>query len=224
MKRTVFTLGFIVSLLLCAQNSDAQIPGVGLVTGVIKKVIVALDLKVQQMQNKTLALQNAQKELENRLSLGKLGEINGWLGQEKELYQSYYRELAKVKAAVSDYRTVRKTISQQLQLVGEYKMAWSLFRNDQHFSPAELQYMSNIYGGILQESLKNLDELLLAITDAQTQMDDGERLQLISHASGGLQTNLDHLRQFNGQNAGLSYSRSRDAADREQVRKLYGLK
>ena len=119
MKRAIFTLGFMLSLLLCAQNGHAQIPGVGLVTGVIKKVIVALDLKVQQMQNKTLALQNAQKELENSLSLGKLGEINGWLGQEKELYQSYYRELAKVKAAVSDYQTVRRTISQQLQLVGE---------------------------------------------------------------------------------------------------------
>lgn len=217
-------LSIVLLFLTFHRTASAQVPGVSLVTGVVKKVIVALDLKVQQMQNKVIALQNAQQQLENDLSLGKLNEISGWLGQEKELYRSYYDELSRVKSVISDYQVVRRTINQQVQLVTEYKSAWSLFSNDRHFSPSELQYMSNIYNGILGESIKNLDELMLAVSDAQTSMDDGERLRLISHAAGALQSNLDHLRQFNGLNAGLSYNRSRDAADRQQVKQLYGLR
>jgi hypothetical protein len=34
------------------------------VTGLIKKVIVAIDLKVQQLQNRTISLQNAEQQVE----------------------------------------------------------------------------------------------------------------------------------------------------------------
>ncbi|MDT3402320.1 conjugal transfer protein TraI [Mucilaginibacter terrae] len=224
MKRWIMIVFASLMLLFAGKQTEAQVPGAGLVTGLIKRVIVAMDLKVKQMQNKVIGLQNKQKELENKLSLGKLNEITGWLDEEKELYRSYYDELARVKSILSDYKMVRRTISLQVQLIGEYKRAWALFSQDRHFQPAELHYMGNIYNGILRESVKNLDELVLAITNAQTSMNDGERLRLISHVAGALQTNLDHLRQFNGQNAALSYNRSRNSAERQQVQRLYGLR
>jgi hypothetical protein len=223
MKNAAFTACLLAILLAAGRRSEAQVPGVGLATGAIKKVIVALDLKVQQMQNKVIALQNAQKQLENELSLDKLNDISGWLGREKELYQSYYQELAKVKDLISDYGLVRRTIRRQVQLAGEYKRAWTLFSHDRHFNGDELRYMETIYSGILGESLKNLDELLIAVTGTQTSMDDGERLWLIVRASGALQRNLDHLRRFNSQNAALSYSRSADEEERKQVKQLYGI-
>lgn len=223
MKKLFMICSVVFAMSGACEFASAQVPGAGVVTGLLKKVIVAMDLKVQQMQNKVIAMQNAQKQLENELSLGKLRDISDWLGQEKELYSSYYEELSRVKALVSDYAVVRRTISQQIQLVGEYKRAWSLFSNDRHFNAAELQYMSNIYDGILGDSIKNLDELMLAVTGARTRMDDGERLKLISHASAALQTNLDHLRQFNGQNAALSYSRVKGDQEKAQVRKLYSI-
>jgi hypothetical protein len=223
MRKMMIICNVVLALSCACGAANAQIPGVGLVTGLLKKVIVAMDLKVQQMQNKVIALQNTQKQLENQLSLGKLRDISDWLGQEKELYRSYYEELSRVKALLSDYAVVRRTIRQQIQLVGEYKRAWSLFSNDRHFNAAELQYMANIYNGILGESIRDLDELMLAVTAARTRMNDGERLKLISQASGALQTNLDHLRQFNGQNAALSYSRANGDRDKAQVRELYGI-
>jgi hypothetical protein len=54
-------------------------------------------------------------------------------------------------------------------------------------------------------------------------MDDAERLQRIGQAARSMQTNLDHLRQFNRQNAGLSLMRARDAQDRQNVKQLYGI-
>jgi hypothetical protein len=194
--------------LLTGTAAKAQIPGVSIVTGVIKKVIVAIDLKVQQLQNQTIALQNAEQQLENSLHLSSLNNISGWLGKEKDLYASYYQELNKVRGLIADYDEVKSVISKQKQLVKEYQQASSLFNHDAHFSPTELKYMGNIYNGILQESL---------------QMDDAERLQRIGQAARSMQTNIDHLRQFNRQNAGLSLMRARDAQDRQNVKQLYGI-
>lgn len=223
MKKILYRFALTILSTAAVSGAKAQIAGVGLVTGVIKKVIVAIDLKVQRLQNQTIALQNAEQRLENTLHLNSLNNISGWLGKEKDLYTEYYQELNKVRGLIADYRVVKNVISQQKQLVAEYHQASSLFNHDAHFSAMELKYMGNIYNGILQESLSNLDEFLLAVTSFSTQMDDAERLQKIARASRAMQTNLDHLRQFNRQNAGLSYMRARDARERAAVKQLYGI-
>jgi hypothetical protein len=206
-----------------ANDTKAQIPVVNIVTGVIKKVIVAIDLKVQALQNQTIALQNAEQRLENSLHLSSLNNISGWLGKEKDLYANYYHELNQVRGLIAAYDEVKNVISKQQQLVKEYRQARSLFKHDAHFSAAELQYMDNIYNGILQESLQNLDDLLLAVSNFSTQMDDAERLQKIGQAARAIQTNLDHLRQFNRQNTALGLMRAKDAQDRQNVKHLYGI-
>jgi hypothetical protein len=225
MKRKIHLLTAAVCIFLSFGGSSvhAQIPGVGLATGVIKKVIVAIDLKVQQLQNRTIALQNAEQQLENSLHLSSLNHIADWLGKEKDLYKGYYDELNKVRGLIADYDEVKNVISKQKQLVSEYRQASSLFNRDAHFSAAELQYMGNIYNGILQESLQNLDQLLIVVSNLSTQMDDAERLQKISQAAKSMQTNLDHLRQFTRQNASLSLERAKDVQDRQSVKRLYGI-
>jgi vacuolar-type H+-ATPase subunit I/STV1 len=226
MKRKIKTLTCALACLFFSLTGDivhAQIPVVSLVTGIIKKVIIAIDLKVQQLQNQTIALQNAEQQLENNLHLASLNDINGWLGKERKLYADYYQELSKVKTLISDYDEVKTIIRRQKQLLSEYRQASSLFHRDQNFSASELQAMESIYSGILQESLRNLDEALLAVNSHSTQMDDAERLQLVHQASSGMQTNLDHLRQYNSQNVTLSLERSRDERDRQTLRQLYSL-
>jgi hypothetical protein len=208
---------------LTSQSASAQIPIVSLVTSAIKKVITALDLKVQQLQNQTIALQNAEASLENNLHLNSLNNISGWLNKERTLYADYYQELAKVKTIISDYDEVKKIVSQQQQLLSEYHQASALFHKDNHFSAAEMNAMENIYSGILQESARNLDEVMIAINSFQTQMDDAERMSLVHHASAGMQTNLDHLRQYNNQNVTLSLERAKDEQDRRTVKQLYGI-
>lgn len=213
---------FIV-LFISSGYGRAQIPGVGLVTGIIKKVIVAIDLKVQRLQNQTIALQNAEQVLENKLHLGSLDDISGWLSKEKELYAQYYQELAQVKSYIADYDEVKRLIKQQGQLLSEYQSARNLMALDTHFSPAELRNITNIYNGIMEESVRNIDEVLTAVNNFSAQMSDGERLEVIRHAAGQIQNNLNDLRQFNRRNTRLSVLRARSEQDKQQVRKLYGL-
>jgi hypothetical protein len=224
MKKTIFLTALLLTLLFSGGAVQAQIPGVGLVTGIIKKVIIAIDLKVQQLQNQTIALQNAAQQVENNLHLNSLNNISGWLNKEKDLYAGYYQELGKVRRVIADYDAVKDVIRRQQQLVSEYQNANALFHRDAHFSAGELSYMGNIYNGILSESLRNLEAVSAAVTYLGMQMDDAERWQRIDQAAKAMQTNLDHLRQFNRQNVQLSLSRACDEQDRRGVQSLYGIK
>jgi len=226
MKRKIkilIALAAICFLSISSEKADAQIPVVGLVSGVIKKIITALDLKVQELQNQTIALQNAEQNLENSMSLGNLNDITSWISKERSLYQNYYKELATVETIISDYDEVERIISEQEELVLEYKNAQSLFSQDKHFSASELSEMATVYNGILQESIRNLDEVVLAVKSFVTQMSDAERLLLIHKASAGMQKNLNDLRQYNNNNVWLSLQRATDEQDKQNVKTLYGI-
>lgn len=213
--------GVIFIMFLPMGKADAQI--IDLINQAIIKAINAIDIKVQQIQNQTILLQNAEKELEDKMALGNLNDISGWLDKEKNLYSNYYDELKQVKQVIADYDLVKRIVKQQAQLVTEYKTAYGLFKQDKHFTPDEINKMGQVYSGILQESEQNLDEVLLAINSFQTQMSDAQRLILVHKASDGIQKNLNDLRQYNSNNTMLSLQRSKDKADKQTIMELYGL-
>jgi len=209
--------------MLAHPEAKAQIPIVSLITSAVKKVIVAIDLKVQQLQNQTIALQNAEAEVENKMSLGNLNDISGWLTKEKNLYNSYYQELAQVKKVITDYDEVKQATQQQLELVSEYKTAYNLFKQDKNFSPTEISYMASVYNGILQQSVQNLNEVITAVTAFSTQMSDAERLLLVHKATGSMQKNLNDVRQFNNGNMAITMQRAQENNDMQTVKQLYGI-
>jgi hypothetical protein len=204
-------------------SSDAQISIAEVIKQAITKVIVAVDLKIQRLQNKTIWLQNAQKAIENEMSKLKLNEISDWVEKQRKLYADYFDELSRVKEAIATYHGVKEIIDKQKALLGEYKSAWSLFNKDENFTPDELSYMGKVYSGILNESLKNLDQVFLVINAFVTKMTDAKRIEIINKASDEIEQNLDDLRQFNNQNKMLSFQRAAEKGDIEITKKLYGL-
>lgn len=188
-----------------------------------KKVIKAIDLQIQRLQNKTVWLQNAQKTLENTLSKLKLDEISDWTEKQKEQYKKYYEELAKVKAIISYYQRIRDITQKQVRLVDEYKRAWNLVRQDKHFTANEIEYMALVYSGILEESMKSIDQIALIVKSFTTTMSDAKRLELINQAADQVDTHYSDLVQFNRQNMLLSLSRAKTAHEVEVVKRLYGL-
>lgn len=219
------TLAIVLCLLLTvpAHQAQAQIPIIDVIKGAVKKVIKAVDLQIQRQQNKIIWLQNAQKTLENAMSKLKLNEISEWTEKQRKLYDDYFQELRKVKNLISTYKKTKGIITRQVQLVEEYKKAWNLLRQDKHFSAQELDYMYKVYSGILDESLKNLDQLFLVTNAFATQMTDGKRLELIHTASDNLEKNLTDMRGFNNRNYRISLSRADDITQAEMLKKLYGL-
>src|SRR5215210_386817 len=190
MKKLLIIIALIVSATLePSQKAAAQDPITDVIKAGIKKVIKAVDLKIQRLQNKTIWLQNAQKVVENTMSEMKLNEITNWVEKQRTLYKDYYDELWQVKNTISYYHRVKEITSKQVQLVAEYKRAWGLFKQDKHFTGDELAYMGKVYSGILDESVKNVDQIFLVINSFSTQMSDAKRLEIINNAYNQVETN-----------------------------------
>lgn len=223
MKKYIRILGLslVLWLMVPPQQANAQI--LEIVTGAVKKVVKAMDLRIQRLQNKTIWLQNAQKTLENALSKLKLDEIADWTEKQKQQNAKYYEELAKVKAIISYYQRIGDITQKQLRLVQEYQHAWGLLQQDEHFTAQEIAFMGKLYTGILQESVKNIDQITLVVASFTTTMSDAKRLELINEAANRVDENYSDLNRFNRQNAVLSLQRAKDTHEVQAVKKLYGL-
>lgn len=213
----------IVLALFFSMKSQAQFPIAEIIKAGIKKVIVAVDLKIQKLQNKTIWLQNAQKTLENVLSKTKLTEISGWVEKQRKLYDDYFQELKKIKDALSYYHRIKDIVEDQVAMVKEYKAAWALFRQDQNFTAAELEYMSEIYTGMLGESVKSIDQLLMVVNAFTTQMTDAARMEIINTTAAEMEKGFMDLKEFNNQNKLISLQRASARGEIEYIKKLYGL-
>lgn len=224
MKKLFVFLSFVlIGTIVPINKASAQDPITLIIKEGIKKVIKAVDLQIQRNQNKVIWLQNAQKTLENTMSKLKLDEITDWLDKQKTLYKDYYEELQKVKAIISYYRRIKEITEKQVRLVQEYKRAWGLFKQDKHFTADELSYMGSVYSGILDESVKNLDQIFIVINSFQTQMSDAKRLEIINAAADRIDVNYNDLKTFNQQGIIISLQRAKAQNDVDVVKKLYGL-
>ncbi|MBX2956158.1 MAG: conjugal transfer protein TraI [Cyclobacteriaceae bacterium] len=206
-----------------AQQAEAAIPIAKIIKEAVKKVIKAVDLMIQRLQNKTIELQNAAKVLENKLSQLKLNEIAEWTDRQRELYRKYYDELWKVRNTIAAYQRIRQILARQEQIVDEYRFTWRMINQDKHFTRAEIDYMYRVYTGILSESVYNLDQILLVINSFKTQMTDAKRLEIINKAGDQIEQNYADLQQFNNQNIQLSMNRAKDEHEVLIVKQLYGL-
>jgi hypothetical protein len=205
------------------KGADAQFIVGSVISSTVGRVIRAIDLHVQSLQNQTIWLQNAQKALENQLSKLKLTEISDWSQKQKDLFSSYYQELWQIKTSIAYYSRISEMTQKQVALVNSYNQAWNLLKSDKHFTADELTYMSNVYSGILQESVKDLDQILLVINPNKTQMPDAKRMEIINKSADHMDSNYNDMQQFNNQNKILSFQRASDENEVITLKKYYGI-
>jgi hypothetical protein len=139
------------------------------------------------------------------------------------LHEAFLDGLYLVSPAVRKYPRVTDIINEQAALITEYKSASGAFGRDQHFSRDELVYMMNIYNNLVSQSLKNLDDLSMIVTDSKLRMSDAERLAAIDHIYLESHNQLSYLRRFNDQTAKISWQRAQGTADKQGVKSMYGL-
>ncbi|WP_339870253.1 conjugal transfer protein TraI [uncultured Algoriphagus sp.] len=212
-------------LTLSPRQSEAAVPLaiLEIIKAGVKKVIVAMDLKIQREQNKVLWMQNAQKVLENTLSKLKLEQIADWTEKQRDLYQNYFNELQTVKSAISGFQRVKDISQKQALIVSEYKKVWAVIQQDGHFTSSEKEYMARVYGGILATTVENLNQMALLVKSFTLQMSEGERLALINETANRVDQNYQDLIAFNLSNGQLSLRRAANTKEINQIQYLYGI-
>jgi hypothetical protein len=140
-----------------------------------------------------------------------------------DLHKAFLDALMIASPGVRNYVRVAQIIGLQGSMLSKYQAAWEKFSHDPHFRPDELAMMATVYGNLLGESARALDDLGMLLTDGALRASDAERLNGIDGIYGGMVKRSGELDGLTHSSAMLSLQRAADAADYETVKKLYGI-
>ncbi len=137
------------------------------------------------------------------------------------LHKLFLDGLLSVSPTVRQYKKIADIITTQATILKEYKAAYSQFKGANILSATELNYVSDVYSNLFDKSSKNLDELLMIITDNQLRMNDAERINAIDRLYTDMQDKLSFLRHFNTNTNILQLQRQQSLQEIQSIQQLY---
>lgn len=140
------------------------------------------------------------------------------------LHEAFLDCLWLVSPEVRKYGRIADIVRSQAAIVSEYKAAYRRFNSGGNFNGSELDYLGKVYSQLLKECGRDLDQLMLVITDSKLRMSDDERLQAIDRIYADTDNKLVFLRTFNNQTSVLDLQRKQEKQDILGTQKLYNLK
>lgn len=139
------------------------------------------------------------------------------------LHKTFLDGLLAVSPTVRNYYKVAAIIQDQQLIIKEYKSAFGKFSGLQVFNEQELGYMTTVYHQLLQQSTRDLDDLLTVLTDGKLRASDDERLRQIDEIADNMQNKLSFLRSFNSKTSVLALQRAKEAGSIGTIKNLYGI-
>lgn len=139
------------------------------------------------------------------------------------VHDLFLSRLLGVNPVIRDYKRVAGIITYQKFLVSQYKNAWNRFKDDKHLTLDEIRYIESVYGGLISQSLRNLDDLLTVITAATLRMTDDERLSAIDRIYFDMLSKVTFIKQFNNTTSLLIVQRARAHQDVQTMNKLHNV-
>jgi DNA repair ATPase RecN len=139
------------------------------------------------------------------------------------LHNAFLNDLLSVSPTVQKYHKIADIIKYQLLLVSEYKNAFNSFKSGGSFSPSEISYLESVYGNLISQSLRNLDELTNVVTANKLRMSDDERIKAIDHINDDMEDKLQFLRTFNNSTAVMAAQRQKALQDNQAMKTMYGI-
>jgi len=137
------------------------------------------------------------------------------------LHEGFLDGLMTVSPEVKKYRRVLDIISYQKRIISEYESASRQFKNSGNFKTPEIDYLDRVYKQLFNQSLDNLDQLLMIITSSALRMSDEERLSAIDQIFEDTQDKLMFLRTFNSEALTMSLQRDKKRAEIKTTLSLF---
>jgi hypothetical protein len=139
------------------------------------------------------------------------------------LHELYLDGLLAVSPAVASYPKVTGIIQAEYSIVSDYRTASRRWQADGHFTVSELNYISQTYSMLIQQSGKAIDELVMVLTAGELRMSDAERMGAIDGIYGDITGQLGFLRRFDTGVSVQAIQRLKAAGDIVTLRQLYGI-
>ncbi|MBX3253320.1 MAG: TerB family tellurite resistance protein [Chitinophagaceae bacterium] len=140
-----------------------------------------------------------------------------------KIHEVFLDGLYLVNPNVKKYHRVADIIAGQIAMVKEYKAAYKSLSASEVFTKGELDYLSDVYKRLIDDSIQNLDELTMILTSKQLRASDDERLAGIDRIYEDVQQKLMFLRTFNRQHAMIAVQKMREKTEIGNIQDLNGL-
>jgi DNA repair ATPase RecN len=141
-----------------------------------------------------------------------------------KLHKVFLDGLSEVSPVVKRYKRIADIVDYQLRIVKDSKAAINRLKSDDQFSVEEIRYLSQVYSGLIKETVNCVEELSLVITSGQLRMSDEERLKAIDRLFAKVESQYAFVRDFTNSSLLLSMQRTTEQHQTERMRKLYHLK
>ncbi|MBX2924737.1 MAG: TerB family tellurite resistance protein [Chitinophagaceae bacterium] len=140
-----------------------------------------------------------------------------------KIHEVFLDGLYIVNPNVKKYHRVADIIASQIAIVKEYKAAFKGFSASEVFTKGELDYFSDVYKRLIDDSMQNLDELTMILTSKQLRASDDERIAGINRIYEDVQQKLMFLRAFNRQHAMIAVQKMQEKTEISNIQDLNGL-
>lgn len=139
------------------------------------------------------------------------------------LHQDFINSLSVINPKVKSYARVADIIAYQLRIIKNVSTTIRNLKESYQFANGELDFCKTVFERLLEESLKNLDELFLIVTFDELQMKDDERIKRIDQLYLEMQHKYGFCQSFSDECSVLAMQRLSEQAEIKLSKKLNGL-
>ena len=143
---------------------------------------------------------------------------------EFNLHEVFFSSLKTVNPKIKNAAEVAEIIALQISIVNNFKKAIQTYKSSSYFNNDEMSYISNVYGALTADCLKDIDGLISVITDYTLQMTDDERIKQINKLYADMQDKNAFTQNFTNNAFLLAQQRQKEQNDISVTQQLYNVK
>lgn len=145
-----------------------------------------------------------------------------------DLHRDFISSLSKVNPKIKAYSRVADIIAFQARVIKNINTTIKNIKESNQFNPGELDYCTEVFENLMDECLKNIDELYLIITSDELQSDsyrmkDDERIKRIDQLYFDMQDKHSFCQSFSEECSVLAMQRLSEQSEMTMSKKINGL-
>jgi hypothetical protein len=140
------------------------------------------------------------------------------------LHLDFFGSLEIVNPKIKTYTRVADIIAYQVRIVKNISKTIKNLKESGQFNTDELDYSKAVFENLLDECVKNVDELYLVITSGALQMTDDERIKLIDQLYTDMQDKYSFCQSFSEERSVLAIQRLGEQLEIKFSKQLNGVK
>jgi len=144
---------------------------------------------------------------------------NGTFG----LHSAYFNSLEQVNPVVANDPKGKAILDLQAELINVFDTEIDWQQNSKLLQANELEYVQGVYGNLLAECKKDIDQLNQVLTPGKMQLTDQERLDRLDRLYTSMKDKYSFACDFTAKCRKVALNRQQAIKDREQLKELYGI-